>query len=261
MTSSRLSRRHCAFGAAAFALAPACASGPSVTYDGSFAARPGAVTSPDQRRGVFRFDLWPRPLVYVPESLAPEKPAPMILVLHGGGSDAEWTLRRMLAAARREGVILLAPDARAYTWDAIRTFRENPRRDLAKVFGEDTGRVEAALQLMFTSYAVDQSRLAIAGFSDGASYALSLGPRNAGLFTHIMGFSPGGVVPFTGAARARVFISHGRQDPMLSYDNSEEGIVPGFRASGFDVTFETFNGVHAFRDAEIDKAMDWFLRG
>lgn len=255
-----ISRRHFAFGAAALGLVPACASGPAVIYDGRFVARPGAVTSPDQRRGEFRFDAWPRPLVYVPESLAPGAAAPMILVLHGGGSDAEWTMRRMLPAARREGVILLAPDARAYTWDAIRTFRENPNRDAARVFGEDTGRVEVALQLMFNSHAVDPARVAIAGFSDGASYALSLGPRNAWLFTHIMGFSPGGVVPFQDAARARVFISHGRQDPMLSYDNSEEGIVPGFRASGFDVTFEAFNGVHAFRDAEIDKAMDWFLR-
>jgi phospholipase/carboxylesterase len=256
-----ISRRTFAAGTASLGLAGACASGPSVTYDGSFAARPGAVTFPDQRRGEFRFDAWPRPLVYVPESLAPGAAAPMILVLHGGGSDAECTLRRMLAAARREGVVLLAPDARAYTWDAIRTFRERPGRDVARIFGDDTGRVEAALQLLFNSYPVDPARVAIAGFSDGASYALSLGPRNAGLFTHIMGFSPGGVVPFTDAARARVFISHGRQDPMLSYDNSEEGIVPGFRASGFDVTFETFTGVHAFRDQEIDKAMAWFLRG
>ena len=70
---------------------------------------------------------------------------------------------------------------------------------------------------------------------------------------------PGGVAPFETAAHARVFISHGKQDPMLPFKNTAEGIVPGFKARGFDVTFETFNGVHDFRDAEIAKALNWFL--
>jgi predicted esterase len=33
--------------------------------------------------------------------------------------------------------------------------------------------------------------LAVSGFSDGASYALSIGPANGDLFTHVMAFSPG----------------------------------------------------------------------
>jgi phospholipase/carboxylesterase len=128
-------------------------------------------------------------------------------------------------------------------------------------FGDDTARVDAALKLLFDEIAVDPSRSAIAGFSDGASYALSLGPRNGELFSHIMAFSPGGVAPFDDPARARVFISHGRQDPMLPFANTANGIVPGFRARGLDVTFEVFDGVHAFRDEEIDKALAWFLGG
>ena len=100
--------------------------------------------------------------------------------------------------------------------------------------------------------------LAIAGFSDGATYALSLGPRNAGLFTHIMAFSPGGVAPFGEVARARVFVSHGRKDSILPFANSVDRIVPGFKERGIDVRFEPFEGDHVFREEEIAGA-GWFL--
>ena len=187
------------------------------------------------------------------------RPAPFVLLLHGGGSDAEWTLNRMLGKAREKEVVLLAPQAEGYTWDAVREMREHRRENAPPRFGDDTARVDAALKLLFDEIAVDPARTAIAGFSDGASYALSLGPRNGELFSHIMAFSPGGVAPFDDPARAKVFISHGRQDPTLPFANTAEGIVPGFKARGFDVAFETFNGVHAFRDEEIGKAFDWFL--
>lgn len=187
------------------------------------------------------------------------RPAPFVLLLHGGGSNPEWTLDRMLGAARRNGVVLLAPEAQGYTWDAMRHFRDHRRDGELPEFGDDTARVDAALNLMFAEIPVDPAHTAIAGFSDGASYALSLGARNQDLFSHVIAFSPGGVTPFDDPAHARIFISHGRQDPMLPFANTAEGVVPGFRARGFDVTFETFDGVHAFRDEEIDRAFAWFL--
>lgn len=42
--------------------------------------------------------------------------------------------------------------------------------------------------------AIDPAHVAIGGFSDGASCALSLGLVNGDLFTHVMAFSPGLVV-------------------------------------------------------------------
>jgi predicted esterase len=74
-----------------------------------------------------------------------------------------------------------------------------------------------------------------------------------------MAFSPGGVVPFDDPPRAQIFVSHGRQDPMLPYANTSGGVIPSFRTYGFDVTFESFDGLHHFRDEEIAKAFDWFL--
>lgn len=261
MTTTALSRRRLAGLLAATGFAGACTTRPSVTdYEGLLTARLGTPAMLNAGRGLFKLAAWPQPLIYVPQGLDAAKPAPLILLLHGGGSDADWTLNRMLKAAEARGVILLAPDAQRYTWDVIRDFRDDRGTGKPR-FGEDTLRVDAALKQAFELFTIDPRRVAIGGFSDGASYALSLGPRNDAVFSHIMAFSPGGVAPFDTAAHARVFISHGRQDPMLPFKNTAEGIVPGFTARGFDVTFETFNGVHDFRDAEIAKAMDWFLAG
>ena len=252
-----LSRR--AFGLVSLAAAGCATSSAPASIDGRLSARAAAPTSPGNRSGVFRFEGWPRPLAFVPPELDAMRPAPFILLLHGGGSDPEWTLNRMLKAAKEKGVVLLAPQAGGYTWDAVREAREHRRENAPPRFGDDTARVDASLQLLFDEIPVDPAHTAIAGFSDGASYALSLGPRNGEIFSHIMGFSPGGVAPFEDPARSKVFISHGRQDPMLPFANTADGIVPGFRSRGFDVAFETFNGVHAFRDEDIAKALDWFL--
>lgn len=245
---------------ACLAVAGGCAGTPDVVpADGRLSAEILPPASPDERRGRFRFKGWPRPLVYVPPDIDATTPAPFILALRGGGSNADWTLNRIAPTARNRNVIVLAPEIESYTWDAIRDFRDHRREERRPRFGDDTARVDASLQQLFGRFAIDPSRAAIAGFSDGASYALSLGPRNSQLFSHIMAFSPGGVIPFDDAARARVFISHGRQDPMLPYANTAEGVVAGFRAHGFDVQFESFEGVHHFRDEEIGKAFDWFL--
>lgn len=250
-----MSRRALGLMSAASVAAAGCATSASPFADGRLSARATAPTTPGSRSGVFRFEAWPRPLAFIPPDLDAMRPAPLVLLFHGGGSDADWTLNRMRDAARKHGVILLAPQAGGGTWDVVREARRrgDPR------FGEDTARVDAALKLLFDEMPVDPTRTAIAGFSDGASYALSLGPRNQELFTHIMAFSPGGVAPFDDPARAKIFISHGRQDPTIPIANTTNGIVAGFRSRGFDVTFETFNGVHAFRDEEIEKAFNWFL--
>jgi predicted esterase len=58
-------------------------------------------------------------------------------------------------------------------------------------FGEGGIVAAAALAEAFTSYRVHSSRLILIGFSDGASYARSMGLANGDLFTHIIAFSPG----------------------------------------------------------------------
>ena len=55
--------------------------------------------------------------------------------------------------------------------------------------------MDQAVHHVFERYSIDPGRIGLAGFSDGASYALSLGVANGDLFTHIMAFSPGFMRP------------------------------------------------------------------
>jgi poly(3-hydroxybutyrate) depolymerase len=120
-------------------------------------------------------------VVYVPPSYRHESPAPLVLTLHGATGSGRRGLRRLQPLADAAGLILLAPDSRGTTWDVAMTGG----------FGPDPEFVDRALDLVFACYAVDPSRLVAEGFSDGASYALSLGLLNGDLFTHVIAFSPG----------------------------------------------------------------------
>lgn len=90
--------------------------------------------------------------------------------------------------------IVLFPDSRGRSWDMITGRR----------FGPDVEFLDAALAAVFSTCVVDTSRLCLAGFSDGATYALSLGLANGDLFTHLAAFSPGYVDPPTQVGTVRV---------------------------------------------------------
>jgi phospholipase/carboxylesterase len=105
-------------------------------------------------------------------------------------------------------------------------------------------RIDDALAAVLAAYPVDRGSLAISGFSDGASYALSLGLANADLFTHVLAFSPGFVAPVRPTGTPRVYLSHGRADAVLPIDRTTRRIAPQLRAAGIPVTVHEFDGPH-----------------
>jgi predicted esterase len=88
-----------------------------------------------------------------------------------------------------------------------------------------------------SSYAIDPARVAIGGFSDGASYALSLGLTNGDLFSHVLAFSPGFMAPAGQEGSPRIFVSHGTRDAVLPIDRCSRRIVPTLRRAGYDVAY------------------------
>ena len=107
---------------------------------------------------------------YVPAAYRPETPAPLLVMLHGAGGGAD-NMAALAALAEEVGAILLVPESRGRTWDVIRAV---PAPDVASL--------DRALTYVFERCAVDPARLGIGGFSDGASYGLSLGLTNGDLF-------------------------------------------------------------------------------
>jgi phospholipase/carboxylesterase len=108
---------------------------------------------------------------------------------------------------------------------------------------------------------VDRRRLALAGFSDGASYALSLGIGNGDVFTHIMALSPGVMSPAVVAGKPRIFISHGTGDRVMPIDDTSRRFVPRLKALDYDVTYREFDGRHTLTPEVRREAMQWFLAG
>ncbi|HEY1387550.1 MAG TPA: alpha/beta hydrolase-fold protein [Ktedonobacterales bacterium] len=188
-------------------------------------------------------------LVYVPAGYDATRPAPLALLLHGASHDADTVLAPLLPWADAAGLLLLAPNARQFTWDVIRGG-----------FGPDVAFIDGALAYVFARYAVDPTRLAIGGFSDGASYALSLGLTNGDLFTHIIAFSPGFVAPGERRGQPCIFVSHGVHDQILPIDRCGRRLVQVLQHAGYDVDYHEFDGPHTVPPEIASGAVTWLTR-
>ena len=189
-------------------------------------------------------------LMFVPSRLDPTLPAPVVVLLHGAGGNAHDIIGILSAFAEQRGFILLAPESRRETWDIIRG-----------EYGPDIAFIDEALEQLFRSVPVDPERLAIAGFSDGASYALSVGVMNGDLLTHVIAFSPGFTAPAAVEGSPMIFVSHGDADRVLPIDRCSRRIVPSLKRAGYSVRYDEFAGGHPV-PAEIARAaVDWFLAG
>lgn len=187
-------------------------------------------------------------LLYVPPGYRPEQPAPLVVALHGAGSDATRGLAPLLPLADAAGLILLALDSRGRTWDIIEG-----------EYGPDVEFLDQALTQLFVRYAVNRRRIAVSGFSDGASYALATGIMNEELFTHIIAFSPGFIPPSSGRRCPRVFVSHGTQDTVLPIDRCGRRVVAQLRDAGCAVDYREFAGPHTVPPEIAAAVVAWFV--
>jgi phospholipase/carboxylesterase len=188
-------------------------------------------------------------LLYAPPTLRAGVPAPLAVMLHGAGGNAEHGLHLLRDYADSNGMILLAPESRKTTWDII----------MESQYGPDVAFIDDCLLQVFDRYTIDSKHIAIGGFSDGASYALSLGISNGQLFTHIIAFSPGFMVPVRVEDHPRIFVSHGTQDDVLPIQPCSRKIVPILKREGFAVEYHEFEGPHTI-PADISRtAVKWFL--
>lgn len=183
-------------------------------------------------------------LIFVPDGYRADQPAPLVLMLHGAGGDARGGLRPLHDLANEAGLVLLAVDSRGKTWDVA-----------IGGYGPDVVFVDRALKQTFARYAVDGSRIAVEGFSDGASYAVSLGITNGDLFTDVMAFSPGFCWPGDEVGKPRLFVSHGVYDDVLPIDQCSRRIVPRLRRAGYDVQYREFEGGHAYPPEIVQEAL------
>ncbi|MGA0533672.1 alpha/beta hydrolase [Hansschlegelia sp. KR7-227] len=187
-------------------------------------------------------------ILVAPDSVDPRRPTPLMVLFHGGGGSAAKILPMMEDHARERGFLLLAPQSLFPTWDIV--IGGN---------GPDRERLDAALEEVASRYLLDPARLAFAGHSDGGSYALSLGPTNGHVVTHMIVSSAGFMSVFMQSGAPRVFISHGTQDEQIPIERSGRVHAARLKEAGYDVTYVEYDGPHAWRPDVVSQAVDFFL--
>jgi predicted esterase len=174
----------------------------------------------------------------------------LVLALHGAGSGGSRGGAYVFRGGWDEpGVVMVAPAAEGSTWSFLRS-------------GDDTDLpfVNRALARAFARCTVDPRRIAVGGFSDGATYALTLGVANGDLFRAIMALSPGGILADDDVGKPRVYIAHGTLDHVLPMSRTSDVIVRELRSSGYRVTYRKFRGGHKVLPEVSREAVRWFLR-
>jgi predicted esterase len=188
-------------------------------------------------------------LLYVPESSSKHENAALIVSLHGATRGPERGIELLRSLADEHGFLLLAPASTGRTWDVIEDS-----------YGPDPVSINSSLSRVFEMRKIDPDRIAMAGFSDGASYSLSVGLANGDLFRAVFGFSPGFVVPGEPVGKPPVFISHGTRDQVLNIDSCSRRIVPELQREGYRVTYREFDGPHTLPPDVAAEAMRWFMQ-
>jgi predicted esterase len=183
-----------------------------------------------------------RALLYVPPGDGPKR---LVLTLHGATETPQNALMLLRPYAKDQGLILLAPKSQAVTWDVV----------AQGGFGPDVAAIDRLLEQVFAEYPVED--VAVAGFSDGASYALSLGLTNGDLFRSVVAFSAGFIALQEPRGQPRLFISHGTHDSVLPIGRTSRRGVPRLRAAGYNVRYREFDGDHEVPPRIAREAAAW----
>jgi phospholipase/carboxylesterase len=189
--------------------------------------------------------------LYVPETWDNHSAMALVVALHGGHGHGRDFLWSWLREARSRGVMVVAPTSRDRTWSLL---------------GED---VDApALQEIVTfaceRYPVDRGRVLLTGMSDGGTYALLAGLREATPYTHLAP-ACGVLHPFLlggnlSAARDRaIYLVHGALDWMFPIATARIGRDALQEAGARLVYRELADLSHTYPREENSRILDWLL--
>jgi predicted esterase len=171
-------------------------------------------------------------------------PVRLVVLLHGAGGHPEGSLPLLAPYVDEHRLLVATPRSRGRTWDVI-----------AGGSGPDVRMVDEVLCRLTAAYPVEGCT--VAGFSDGASYAATLGIANGDVFDSVIAFSPGFAAARVHHGQPRFFVSHGVDDRVLPIDRCSRRLVPKLQRSGYDVTYEEFDGEHEIPLDIRARAVGW----
>jgi predicted esterase len=197
-----------------------------------------------------------RAFLLVPDEIEPGRRYPLVTVLHGAGRQDEALAKAFRDEPEKRQALFLIPRSLDPTWDLV----SSPVR-------HDMEFLEYAYDLIWRRYAIDPARQALLGYSDGASYALSVGLSNPRLFAAVMGWAAGFKVIDPGALerpepRPRVLLEYGTHDQLFPFDKIALPMRADLERLGYDVTFRVDEGGRHWPPSDFQpEALDWFFSG
>ena len=199
-------------------------------------------------------------IAYRPEGA--EGARPLIVLLHGAGQQARPFVEAMRGEADRCGCLLLGVQSTAATWDLIGQLNHEGRaRANFSSSDKDAVHIERAVGALVANGSADRRRIVLAGFSDGASYALSIGRAKPRLYYGIIAMAPGfQVEPKANEPSQRIVIAHSKTDRVLPYGRSRDAIFAPLKRAGYRAHFLTYDGGHSIDTQVMGQAIDLVLQ-
>ncbi|GAB2883003.1 serine esterase [Paraburkholderia jirisanensis] len=188
-------------------------------------------------------------ILFVPPDLPEQTAVPLFVMFHGAGGFPEKVLPFIEAHATQHKFLVLAPHSTFPTWDLV--IGGN---------GPDLERLQQALTAVASRFRIEPGRVAFAGFSDGASYALSIGVTNGDIASHVIAFSGGFMSIFMQEGTPKVFIAHGLADEQLPIETSGRANATKLKSAGYDVQYVEFEGLHVIHPPVVEAAIEFFLK-
>jgi predicted esterase len=125
--------------------------------------------------------------------------------------------------------------------------------------------LEFAYDLIYRRYPVDPDCQAILGYSDGASYGLSLGLSNPQIFSAVMGWAAGFKLieePPSGSPKPRILLEYGSHDQLFPFEQIALPMRADLERQGYEVDFMVDKGGRHWPRGDFHSdALDWFFTG
>lgn len=205
--------------------------------------------------GVVRVERAPGSAVLLtPDPIDDRRRYPLVTVFHGAGRQDEMLVKLLRDEPEARQAFFLVPRSVAPTWDLI-----------AGGGRPDLDFLEYAYDLIQQRYPVDPDAQVLMGYSDGASYALSVGISNAGRFDALIGWAAGFLVVDPdafepNAPRPRLYLEYGTHDELFPFQSVAVPMRDMLVGAGFDLTFSVDEGGRHWPSGDFHReALDWYF--
>jgi predicted peptidase len=179
--------------------------------------------------------------ISIPDNYSASTPVPLILALHFGGNPSgagASILQILIGPALSElGAIIIAPDSVGGNWTTL----------------QNENAVSALLDTIIANYAIDETKVAVSGFSMGGAGSWHIAEKFPERFSAVIPVA--GRPPASAAGwQLPVFAIHSRNDQVAPFSPTEERIAE-LQNMGVDATLIALDGITHYQTNRFQPAL------